>query len=86
MKRIDMYFTLVTISLRISFFSGALAYSSAHFGAGAGLIHLDNVACSGNESNLTDCSHSSIVSCTNGHSEDAGVRCQGTNNTKWFNT
>ena len=55
----------------------AVAFSSAHFGAGAGPIHLDHVACSGSEDNLIDCSHSSFVSCSGGHREDAGVRCQG---------
>ena len=55
----------------------AVAFSGAHLGAGVGPIHLDNVDCEGNESNLTNCSHSSFFSCYNGHSEDAGVRCQG---------
>ena len=55
----------------------SVAFSSAHFGAGVGPIYLDNVDCSGSESNLTDCQSSSFVSCYYGHSEDAGVRCQG---------
>ena len=55
-----------------------MAFSGAHFGAGAGPIYLDDVGCSGSESSLLDCSNSSIVSCYGGHSEDAGVRCQGT--------
>ena len=55
----------------------AVAFSSAHFGAGTGTIYLDNVGCTGSETNLTDCSRSSTVSCTYGHMEDAGVRCQG---------
>ena len=55
--------------------TGALAFSSAQFGAGAGPIFLDNVACSGSENNLLDCPHSSFISCySNGN---AGVRCQG---------
>ena len=57
--------------------TGAVAFTNAHFGAGIGSIYLDNVDCSGSESNLTDCSSSSIVYCYRGHSEDAGVRCQG---------
>ena len=57
--------------------TGAVAFTNAHFGRGAGPIHLDNVDCSGSESGLTDCSHSSSASCRYGHSEDAGVRCQG---------
>ena len=57
--------------------TGAVAFGNAHFGAGVGPVYLDNVHCSGRESNLTDCSSSSIVYCYRGHSEDAGVRCQG---------
>ena len=60
----------------------ALAFSSAHFGSGTGDIFLDNVGCSGTESSLLDCSYVSgnSISCTYGHSEDVGVRCQGTCN------
>ena len=56
----------------------AVAFSNAHFGAGSGTIHLHVVGCTGGETNLTDCPevHSSIY-CLQGHSEDAGVRCQG---------
>ena len=54
-----------------------MAFGNAHFGAGTGPIHLDSVDCNGHESNLLDCLHSSVVNCTLGHSEDAGVRCQG---------
>ena len=63
----------------LQFFSetDAVAFSNAHFGAGTGTIYLDNVGCTGSETNLTDCSSSSTVSCTYGHTEDAGVRCQG---------
>ena len=57
--------------------TGAVAFSNAHFGPGTGPIYLDNLDCSGNESNLTDCARSSYVSCYYGHAEDAGVRCQG---------
>ena len=59
---------------------GAMAFSNAYFGSGAGTILLDDVGCTGNETNLTDCTRSSTVSCISGNSEDAGVRCQG----KWF--
>ncbi|XP_064405891.1 uncharacterized protein LOC135350948 isoform X5 [Halichondria panicea] len=56
--------------------SGAVAFSSAHFGAGTGSIFLDGVSCAGTESRLVDCPKNSIVICFNQHSEDAGVRCQ----------
>ena len=55
----------------------AIDFGSAHFGSGVGQIYLDNVNCTGRESNLTECPQSSTVTCTNGHSQDAGVRCQG---------
>ena len=54
----------------------AVEFASAHFGSGTGTIYLDNVGCSGSESRLIDCSRNSVVSCFNGHLEDAGVRCQ----------
>ena len=54
-----------------------VAFGNAHFGAGTGTIFLDEVGCSGNEAKLTYCSRSSTVRCSQGHSEDAGVRCQG---------
>ena len=54
-----------------------MAFGGAHFGAGVGPVHLDEVGCHGNESNLNNCSHDTLVSCLSGHSKDAGVRCQG---------
>ena len=56
---------------------GAVAFSSAHFGAGVGPIYLDEVGCSGGESRLIDCPHNSNVTCSGGPLKDAGVRCQG---------
>ena len=53
------------------------AYSNARFGAGSGPIHLDNVDCIGSENHLINCSHANVNRCYYGHSEDAGVRCQG---------
>ena len=55
----------------------AVAFTYAHFGTGTGPIYLNNVDCSGSEDSLTECSRSSFVSCSSGHREDAGVRCQG---------
>ena len=54
----------------------AVALSNAPFGAGTGPIHFNNVDCNGSEDNLLNCSHNSF-SCYSGHSDDAGVRCQG---------
>ena len=57
--------------------TGAVAFGGAHFGAGAGPIHLDDVGCSGSENHLINCSHANVNRCYYGHSEDAGIRCQG---------
>ena len=56
------------------YYLGPSALSFAVFGQGTGAIALTNVACSGSEARLIDCSSSaSTSSCS--HSEDAGVRC-----------
>ena len=52
----------------------AVAFTNARFGTGAGPIYLDEVGCTGSESNLLNCSQSSLVSC---RQRGAGVRCQG---------
>ena len=72
---------LVTITISNGTFhflqpTGAVAFSSAHFGAGRGPIHLYN--CNGRESRLADCSRVSYTRhdrCRS-HLEDVGVRCQ----------
>ena len=50
----------------------------AFFGAGSGPIHYDNVACTGSEARLANCSRpgSGVHNCV--HSEDAGVVCAST--------
>ena len=45
----------------------------AYFGQGAGPILMDNVHCTGNESNLHSCTCTASHDCQ--HSEDAGVIC-----------
>ncbi|XP_030609362.1 deleted in malignant brain tumors 1 protein-like [Archocentrus centrarchus] len=53
------------------------ATQSARFGAGTGQIWLDNVACLGTESSLTECQHRGFGTNTCGHVQDAGVICSG---------
>ena len=64
---------------QLGFGSSGTAIRSAGFGQGSGSIWLDNVACTGSELQLTNCSHRGIgVTGSCSHSEDAGVRCSGT--------
>ena len=50
---------------------------SSRFGQGTGTIWLDDVACSGEESELRNCQHAGWGINTCNHDHDAGVVCQG---------
>ncbi|XP_022081551.1 deleted in malignant brain tumors 1 protein-like isoform X2 [Acanthaster planci] len=60
---------------QLGFPSAIEATSRASFGIGVGSIHLDNVECTGSESNLLSCQHNEIGENDCGHGEDAGVIC-----------
>ena len=59
--------------------TGAVAHRHSFYGPGLGPVFLDQVRCSGNEFNITSCSHLPLglpsVTCT--HSDDVGVECPG---------
>ena len=50
-------------------------YGNAYFGEGAGLIVLDDLDCSGDESQVTFCHHLGLGNHNCNHSEDVGVVC-----------
>ena len=54
------------------------AYTSAYFGTGSGPIYLSNVECGGSEASLLSCISDPIGVHNCDHSQDAGVRCEGT--------
>ncbi|CAJ1073186.1 uromodulin-like [Xyrichtys novacula] len=49
----------------------------AHFGPGTGQIWMDDVACTGSESALSQCGHNGFGNQNCNHDEDAGVICSG---------
>ena len=59
--------------------TGSIPVRNAAFSEGIGSILLDNLMCEGLESSLLDCVASEDIGTHNcEHSEDAGVRCEGT--------
>ena len=52
-----------------------MALSLARFGEGTGPIWLDDVFCTGSESELLECPHNGIGNHNCEHFEDASVRC-----------
>lgn len=68
-----MYKRLIVCTYRIN----AQARNSGVYGAGNSTILLDEVSCSGNETNIFNCQHSALGSTDCRHSEDVGVICPG---------
>ena len=62
---------------QLGYFNVTAAHGSARFGAGSGPISFSELACTGNESIITECHHllTDVHNCT--HSEDVGVVCEG---------
>ena len=58
--------------------TGSVTYITAtQFGQGTGPILMSVVQCSGQESNLLDCSYDPLPYSTCSHSFDVGVKCEG---------
>ena len=60
---------------QLGYIGASSAPARAFFGQGSGPIHYDNVACTGSETRLADCSHLGVGVHNCAHSEDAGVVC-----------
>ena len=63
------------VCYQLGYSEATRALGSAYFGRGNGSIHYDDVACTGSETRLTNCSHNGIGVHNCGHYEDAGVVC-----------
>ena len=61
----------------LGFAKATYAKSRAHFGQGSGDIWMDNVACTGMEIDLQNCSHNGGGYNDCEHDQDAGVICSG---------
>ena len=55
---------------------GAIALKGGYYDNGVGLIHLDDVQCTGDELNLLQCGHNGIGASNCFHHQDAGVICR----------
>ena len=74
-------FNIVEKAVTFSTVSTSVPVKQAYYGSPANLtVLLDDLVCTGSESNLLDCpreSSNSIANTDCTHSEDAGVRCEG---------
>ena len=60
---------------QLGFPSASKAFGGASHGKGSGPIWMNNVACSGSEAYVTDCSHRGWGNNDCTHSKDASVEC-----------
>ena len=64
---------------QLGYSGGAVPLKQAFFGSSSSRpIYLDNVGCNGSEHSLLNCTANEVGMNNCDHSEDAGVRCEGT--------
>ena len=69
---------VTTYIINYSCITGSVTYTtSSQFGQGTGPILMSVVECSGNESNLLDCSYQPFPYSICSHSYDVGIKCEG---------
>ncbi len=78
MKYVHLATFLVSICIYILIAIATSAPGQAAYGQGTGDITLDDVACTGTETNIFDCPHSGVGIHNCAHSEDAGAVCEST--------
>ena len=61
----------------LGYFSASSALGSARFGLGSGPILYNELSCIGNEKHISECVRHSTGVPNCGHSQDAGVVCEG---------
>ena len=76
-KLVEQHEWLVNFHSCMYLSTGATAFNNAHFGAGLGLIFLDDVQCSSSSNQLLECSSRPILTHNCLHTDDAGVGCEG---------
>lgn len=54
-----------------------MVHNGAYFGRGTGPVLLTNVQCAGHEDHIDSCGSSGWFNANCGHSDDAGVSCNG---------
>ena len=77
LMHLSMNFILTPDIISVHKLSMYVGAATLNYHDGSGVIHFGRFYCSGNEPNLTSCSHGVAPSyCT--HNDDAGVICRGT--------
>ena len=64
-----------TVLCRMLGYTSGTYTCCAGLGAGSGTIVLDNLGCSGSETDILLCSHGGLAVHNCGHSEDVGITC-----------